>query len=85
MISIIPLEFLLVKIWLIVWFLLRTLSICLLLQGSRIPSIDVPTALWQTVKTDYYAPGLHDVMTGSISVADFLKNIETEGNRILNP
>lgn len=52
--------------------------------GFENPSIDVPTAKWQTVKNDIYAPGLHAVMTNELSIEDFLKQVETDGNLILN-
>jgi multiple sugar transport system substrate-binding protein len=55
------------------------------IAGFSNPSIDVPTALWQNVKTDYYAPGLHQIMLGSLSIEAFLNDIESEGNRLLNP
>lgn len=55
------------------------------IAGFTNPSIDVPTALWQNIKTDYYAPGLHQIMVGSLSIEDFLLEIETDGNRLLNP
>ena len=54
------------------------------LTGFKNPSIDVPVPAWQTIKDNYYAPGLHQVMTGEISVDDFLATIETEGDKILN-
>lgn len=54
------------------------------LTGFEDPSIDVPVPAWQTIKDSYYAPGLHQVMTGEISVDDFLANVETEGNKILS-
>lgn len=54
------------------------------LTGFNQPSIDVPTPRWQEIKDQYYAPGLHQVMLGQISIDDFLKNIEEQGNRILN-
>lgn len=53
------------------------------LKGFENPSVDVPVPGWQLVKEQYYAPGLHEVMTGTLSIDDFLKRIETEGNRIL--
>jgi len=54
------------------------------LSGFNLPSIDVPVPLWQRVKDEYYAPGLHSVMVGSMSVEEFLQQIEMEGNKILN-
>jgi multiple sugar transport system substrate-binding protein len=53
------------------------------LSGFSQPSIDVPVPLWQRIKDDYYAPGLHSVMKGTTSVDEFLQQIEQEGNRIL--
>jgi multiple sugar transport system substrate-binding protein len=53
------------------------------LKGFSKPSIDVPVPKWQIVKDKYYAPGLHKVMTNEISINDFLKMIEVEGNKIL--
>ena len=52
--------------------------------GFSNPSIDVPVPLWQKIKDDYYAPGLHLVMEDQLSIDDFLKNIEKQGNKILN-
>jgi len=52
--------------------------------GFENPSIDVPTAKWQTVKNDIYAPGLHAVMTNELSIEEFLNQVEVEGNLILN-
>lgn len=54
------------------------------LSGFNWPSIDVPVPLWQRVKDEYYAPGLHSVMEGTMSVEEFLQQIEIEGNKILN-
>lgn len=54
------------------------------LSGFNWPSIDVPVPLWQRVKDEYYAPGLHSVMVGTMSVEEFLQQIEIEGNKILN-
>lgn len=53
--------------------------------GFSKPSIDLPTARWQLIRDDIYIPGLHRVMTGELSVEDFLNQVELEGNRILNP
>ncbi len=47
------------------------------------PSIDVPVPLWQKIKDKYYAPGLHKVMMGELSIEDFLNEMEDEGNKIL--
>jgi multiple sugar transport system substrate-binding protein len=54
------------------------------LTGFNKPSIDVPTPLWQKVKEEYYAPGLHQVMMNQISIKDFLISLEEQGNKILN-
>lgn len=53
------------------------------LSGFAKPSIDVPVPNWQTIKDTYYAPQLHRVMTGELSIDDFLKTIEKEGNKLL--
>ncbi len=53
------------------------------LAGFERPSIDVPVPRWQKIKDQYYAPGLHQVMAGRLTTNAFLKNIETEGNKIL--
>lgn len=53
------------------------------LKGFSNPSIDVPVPKWQTIKDEYYEPGLHKVMKGEITIDEFLKMIETEGNAIL--
>lgn len=53
------------------------------LSGFSKPSVDVPVPLWQKVKDDYYAPGLHAVMEGTLSVDEFLLQIEQKGNQIL--
>lgn len=52
-------------------------------EGFRNPSIDVPVPAWLIVKDDLYGTGLHKVMSGEMSIDDFLAQIETEGNRIL--
>lgn len=54
------------------------------LSGFENPSIDVPCPAWQTVKDTIYAPGLHKIMTGEVTIDDFLLNVETEGNKILS-
>lgn len=53
------------------------------LSGFSQPSVDVPVPLWQRIKDEYYAPGLHSVMKGTMSADEFLQQIEQEGNRIL--
>ena len=53
------------------------------LSGFNQPSIDVPVPLWQRIKDEYYAPGLHSVMEGSMTVDEFLQQIENKGNKIL--
>jgi multiple sugar transport system substrate-binding protein len=53
------------------------------LSGFNQPSIDVPVPLWQRIKDKYYAPGLHSVMEGTMTVDEFLQQIEQEGNKIL--
>jgi len=54
------------------------------LSGFNWPSIDVPVPLWQRIKEEYYAPGLHSIMEGTMTVEEFLQQIEMEGNKILN-
>ena len=53
------------------------------IEGFLNPSIDVPVPAWQIVKDDLYGPGLHKVMSGEMSVEDFLARVEAEGNRVL--
>ncbi|MGE5370658.1 MAG: ABC transporter substrate-binding protein [Solirubrobacterales bacterium] len=53
------------------------------LLGFKQPSVDVPVPAWQTVKDKYYAPGLHRLMKGEISIDEFLISIEREGNTVL--
>jgi ABC-type glycerol-3-phosphate transport system substrate-binding protein len=52
-------------------------------EGFENPSIDVPVPLWQTIKDQIYAPGLHKVMTGELSIQAFLDETEEKGNLIL--
>lgn len=54
------------------------------LSGFEKPSIDVPVPAWQSVKDKIYAPGLHRVMVGELTVDDFLSDVETEGNKMLS-
>lgn len=53
------------------------------LEGFEKPSIDVPVAMWQSIKGDYYAPGLHMVMLEEMSVDKFLQDIQDRGNELL--
>ncbi|HPF87477.1 MAG TPA: extracellular solute-binding protein [Candidatus Limiplasma sp.] len=53
------------------------------IEGFQNPSIDVPVPAWQTVKDEIYAPELHRVMTGEITIEAFLSEVEEQGNRIL--
>lgn len=53
------------------------------ISGFSKPSIDVPVPLWQTIKNQIYAPGLHKVMEDEMSIDEFLNKVETEGNIIL--
>ncbi|MGB7595806.1 MAG: extracellular solute-binding protein [Erysipelotrichaceae bacterium] len=53
------------------------------LDGLNVASIDVPVAKWQTIKDTLYAPGLHKVMTGELGIATFLKQIQDQGDQIL--
>ncbi len=54
------------------------------ISGFSKPSIDVPVPLWQRIKDEYYAPGLHLVMTDQMPVDEFLKLIQDNGDKILN-
>lgn len=53
------------------------------IEGFQHPSVDVPVPAWQIVKDQYYGSGLHRVMSGEQTAEDFLAQIQTEGNRIL--
>jgi len=53
------------------------------IQGFETPSIDVPVPAWQTVKEEIYEPGLHRVMTGDLTIEEFLGEVEQAGNQIL--
>lgn len=53
------------------------------LSGFENPSIDVPAPGWQKIKERYYAPGLHRVMNGDLTIEEFLQTVEKEGNKIL--
>lgn len=53
------------------------------LIGFESPSVDVPVPLWQFIKEDYYAPNLNLVMSNQLSIEDFLKKMQYEGDRIL--
>jgi len=56
----------------------------LFIKGFENPSIDVPVPEWQTVKEEVYEPGLNRVMRGEMTIEDFLSEVETTGNKILN-
>jgi len=53
-------------------------------EGFKNPSIDVPVPAWQTIKDQLYSPGLHKVMTGEMTIDEFLQMVETDGNAILD-
>lgn len=53
------------------------------IEGFKTPSVDVPVPEWETIKEELYETGLHQVMSGQITIQDFLQTIETEGNKIL--
>lgn len=53
------------------------------IEGFQTPSVDVPVPAWQTVKDEVYAPGLHQVMSGKLSIEAFLGIVEQRGNEIL--
>jgi len=53
------------------------------IEGFQTPSVDVPVPAWQTVKDEVYAPGLHQVMSGTMSIEAFLGIVEKRGNEIL--
>ena len=53
------------------------------IEGFATPSIDVPVPAWQLVKDEVYAPGLHKVMCGEMTIEAFLNDVETRGNQIL--
>jgi multiple sugar transport system substrate-binding protein len=53
------------------------------IEGFQTPSVDVPVPAWQIVKEAVYAPGLHQVMSGNLSIEEFLTTVETKGNEIL--
>ena len=54
------------------------------IEGFKNPSVDVPVPAWQLIKDGLYAPGLHKVMAGEITIDDFLKTVETDGNIMLS-
>ncbi len=53
------------------------------LSGFNEPSIDVPVPRWQSIKDEYYAPGLHLVMENKKSIGVFLEEIQNKGNEML--
>lgn len=46
------------------------------IEGLANSSIDVPIPEWEQVKTEYYETGLHQVMTGEITIDSFLETLE---------
>lgn len=58
-------------------------ELAVFLEGFEKPSIDVPVAVWQSIKEEYYAPGLHQVMTGELSIDKFLRDTQDRGNALL--
>ncbi len=56
----------------------------LFMEGFGNPSVDVPVLKWQKVKDEVYAPELHKLMNGEISIDEFLIIVEEKGNNILN-
>ncbi len=54
------------------------------IDGFSNPSVDVPVPAWQLVKDEVYGPRLHRLMTGELSIEEFLKDVEEKGNAILN-
>jgi len=58
-------------------------ELAVFMEGFKKPSIDVPVAIWQSIKEEYYAPGLHLVMTGELPVEKFLQDIQDRGNALL--
>lgn len=58
-------------------------ELSMFLKGFSNPSIDVPVPLWQSIKDEYYSPGLHLVMEDKMSIDDFLNEIQEQGNKIL--
>jgi len=53
------------------------------IEGFENPSVDVPVPAWLVVKDEVYEPGLHAVMSGEISIEEFLIDVEKRGNEIL--
>ncbi len=53
------------------------------IEGFETPSVDVPVPRWQAIKDEVYAPGLHEVMRGKLSIESFLDVVEERGNEIL--
>ncbi|MBF4694413.1 ABC transporter substrate-binding protein [Fusibacter ferrireducens] len=54
------------------------------LSGFDAPSIDVPTSKWQVIKEQLYQSGLHKVFSAKMTIKDFLNEVESSGNIILN-
>lgn len=54
------------------------------IYGFEYPSINTPIPEYNTIHTLYYQSLLHDVILGNRTIDDFLQEIETEGNKLLN-
>lgn len=54
------------------------------IEGMKNPSIDVPIAEWETVKSELYEDGLHRLMMGELNIDIFLENLEREANELMN-
>ncbi len=53
-------------------------------EGMKEPSIDVPIAEWEAVKSDIYETGLHRVMKGELEIDVFLQNLENDARKVMN-
>lgn len=55
------------------------------IYGFENPSVNTPIPEWSAIHTEYYIPGLHEVIVKEQTLEDFLEYVEEEGNKILNP
>lgn len=53
------------------------------IEGLKNPSIDVPIPEWEQVKSRYYEEGLHQVMTGNLSIEKFLANLTQNAEQVI--